>query len=340
MFDGATTDQAHAILAAAHRVVQTSTDPDDPRSGRGTGVVIAAGRLLFTPTVHVDPSGLPRIEPHQLALAVGANQDLAEHAAALIACAALADGQIAADRLRLVVEYAHAMHVHEGWVREILQVARGHLAWAMADMARRNVATFPGLAHADDTLPAMQPYLAQTDDDRRLAARFLALEELPRNTYGHQFWAHFRKHGFEFPGEKTAFTGFFAVPHDGLHVLSGYGTSIQGELLVSTFTGAMHRRDALRAHILPVIFEWHVGTEVNGIGAQQGALDPIKFLLSWQRGDATTTDVLSPDWDFWSEAPRDLEELRAEYRIPPLLPADAAVGDEITVAPSADPYAH
>jgi hypothetical protein len=290
--------------------------------------------------VEVDVTTLPRIEPQELARAVGADRDLAEHAAALIACASLADGQIDPDRLRKVVEYAHAMHVRAGWVRDVLQVARGHLAWAMADMARRNVSTFPGWASPDDTLPSMTPYEAQTDADKRLAARFLALEELPKSSYGHQFWAHFRRHGFGFPGEKDAFTGLFAVPHDGLHVLSGYSTSIQGELLVSTFTGAMHRRDALRAHILPVIFEWHVGHEVNGIGAQQGALDQSKFLISWQRGESTTTDVLSPEWDFWAVVDRELDELRAEYGIAPLLPAYAAVGEEVVVANKADPSAN
>jgi ubiquinone biosynthesis protein Coq4 len=185
----------------------------------------------------------------------------------------------------------------------------------------------------------MMPYQDQSDADKRLAERFLSLEQLPKNTYGHQFWAHFRKHGFEFPGEKNAFTSYFAVPHDGLHVLSGYSTSIQGELLVSTFTGAMHRHDALRAHILPVIFQWHVGTEVNGIGAQQGALDPIKFLISWQRGLSSTTDVLSPDWDFWAAVDRDVEELRWEYGIAPLMPAHAAAGAEVVVTENADPYA-
>lgn len=339
MFEDATHEQACAILAAAHRVVRHATDPADPRSGRGDGVVVAAGRLLFRPAVDVEVGALPRIEPQDLARAVGSDRDLAEHAAALIACASLADGQIDPQRLRKVVEYAHAMHVREGWVRDVLQVARGRLAWAMADMARRNVSTFPRWARPDDTMPPMLPYEAQTDDDKRLAARFLELEELPKATFGHQFWAHFRRHGFGFPGEKEAFTGLFAVPHDGLHVLSGYSTSIQGELLVSTFTGAMHRRDALRAHILPVIFEWHVGHEVNGIGAQQGALDPEKFLVSWQRGASTTADVLSPDWDFWAVAARDLDELRADYGITPLLPAHEADGEEVVVAGKADPHA-
>jgi ubiquinone biosynthesis protein Coq4 len=208
----------------------------------------------------------------------------------------------------------------------------------MADMVRRNAETFPGWA-APDTVPEMQPYRGQTPEDRALGERFRGLEALPGDTFGHAFWRHFRRHGFAFPGEPTAFAGAFAVPHDGLHVLSGYSTSLQGELLVSTFTGAMHGHDGLRAHLLPVIFQWHVGAEVNGIGAQRGALDPEKLLVAWERGEATTGDVLSSQWDFWSVAPRPLDELRAEYGITPLDPAEAASGPEITVAADADPDA-
>ena len=75
------------------------------------------------------------------------------------------------------------------------------------------------------------------------------------------------------------------------------------------------------------------------VGAQSGALDPIKFLVSWQRGESTTTDVLSPEWDFWEAAQHDLEELREQYEIVPLLPADAATGEEIIVEKEADRYA-
>jgi hypothetical protein len=180
MFSGASDEQVHAILAAAHRVTQAVRNPADPRSGRGDGIVVAAGRILFTPSVTVDPASLPRIEPQDLARAVGPDRNLADHAAALIACASLADGEIDPTRLRLVVEYAHAMHVREGWVRNVLEVARGHVKWAMADFTRRNASNFPGFANADDTLAPMMPYEAQTDDDKRLAERFLVLEGLPK----------------------------------------------------------------------------------------------------------------------------------------------------------------
>jgi hypothetical protein len=71
MFEGATSEQALAILAAARQVVQLIHDPMDPRSGRGNGVVVAAGRLLFRPSVEIDVDALARIEPHELARAIG-----------------------------------------------------------------------------------------------------------------------------------------------------------------------------------------------------------------------------------------------------------------------------
>jgi len=338
MFASATTEQAIAVLGAARAVVEARPDTD-PRSGLGRAMVVASGRLLFHPPVELDPDSLPLVGPEALAASIGGDDDMARHAAAVLAVASLADGRADPDRLRAVVRYAHQLGIHEGWVRDLHEVARGHLSWAMGDMARRNIDTFPGWGHHDDVLPAMLAYQNQTDDDRRLAERFGALESLPPNTFGHAFWRHFRRHGFAFPGEAAAFDGHFAVPHDGLHVLSGYSTSLQGELLVSAFTGAMHGRDALRAHLLPVIFEWHVGTEVNGIGAQTGALDPRKFLVAWTRGEASTGDVLDPAWDFWSVADADLEELRATYGIDPLAPSDAASGEEVTVVERADPDA-
>jgi hypothetical protein len=99
----------------------------------------------------------------------------------------------------------------------------------------------------------------------------------------------------------------------------------------------MHRTDALAAHLLPVIFQWHIGQEVNGIGAQHGALDPWKFLIAWQRGAQTTTDVLGAGWVFFDAAERPLSELRQDYGIPQLPEQFRPVGPEVNVTSEADP---
>ena len=78
----------------------------------------------------------------------------------------------------------------------------------------------------------------------------------------------------------------FAVPHDSTHVLAGYDTSPRGELLTSVFTAAMHRRNAMSGHVLPVILSWHLGIPLNEVaGAAKGALDPQEFWHAWARGE-------------------------------------------------------
>jgi hypothetical protein len=45
----------------------------------------------------------------------------------------------------------------------------------------------------------------------------------------------------------------FTTRHDTSHVLSGYSTLPAGELLVSTFIGAMHRETPMAVEVLPVL---------------------------------------------------------------------------------------
>jgi len=121
----------------------------------------------------------------------------------------------------------------------------------------------------------------------------------------------------------------FAAPHDSIHVLSGYGTSTQGELLVSAFTAGMHRPDALAAHIIPTLLEWQVGLDLSfAVAPESGWLDPHKYLVAIDRGRHSTHDVLDGPWDVFAHATRDLDELRAEFAITPLDPADAGIGIE------------
>jgi len=79
----------------------------------------------------------------------------------------------------------------------------------------------------------------------------------------------------------------FTVPHDTSHVLSSYTTSAQGELLVSTFIGAMHPDHPMSAEVLPVLFSWHLGVALNKIaGSWRGAYEPqVLDRLGPRRGD-------------------------------------------------------
>jgi hypothetical protein len=101
-------------------------------------------------------------------------------------------------------------------------------------------------------------------------------------------------------------------------VISGYSTSEQGELLVSTFIAAMHPDRPMAAEILPVMLSWHLGIKLDPLAASdRGGYEPRKFWTAWDRGQSMKVDLLSEDWEFWAATEVPLEELRSEYGLPP-----------------------
>jgi hypothetical protein len=236
---------------------------------------------------------------------------------------ALVDGVIDRAKIAIVDAYAGALGVREEAVRQLAEAGRGHLAWLRADVARQNLRSITGHEVRESIDEWIAPY--RTRPDPALAARYRALGALPEGTLGRTFFEFYRANGFAFAGEATGLNQRFASPHDSTHILSGYDTSPQGELLVSTFTAGMHPREPMSGHILPVILSWHVGIELAKLpGAIKGQLDPEKFWNAWDRGARVSVDVFDDAWNFWEAAPESLESLRARYGVPPLDPRYAA----------------
>ncbi len=90
----------------------------------------------------------------------------------------------------------------------------------------------------------------------------------------------------------------------------------RGELLVSTFTAAMHRNAAMSGHVLPVIFSWHLGIPLNELaGAAKGALDPQEFWHAWARGERMKIDLFGPQWDFWAATREPIDTVRTRIGV-------------------------
>jgi hypothetical protein len=158
--------------------------------------------------------------------------------------------------------------------------------------------------------------------DPELEARYETLGDLPPDSFGHAFDLHFQENGFFFPGNPDGLAEGFTTPHDSSPLLSGYSTNEGGEICVSTFIGAMHPDHPMAAEVLPVIFSWHLGVKLNDIAnSTTGVFEPAHFWTAWERGAATTTDIVAPDRDFWAATTVPLEDLRAAYGVPPVDPA-------------------
>lgn len=346
MLVNATTDQATAIVESLGDV--TSAGGTEPlsaadRAGIAGAWLTVLGQDGAVPDVAaaVDLAALPSrlSEP-----------DLRMLCVRLGAVLAFQDGRVEDAKLERVLALAAALDVHADFVTAVHEMLAGDLAWVAADEIRHNIETIPGVAY-DPGHPyaAFLPYTGEHQDPA-LAARYDALAEMSEGTLGRAFHEHYRRNGFAFPGRPDAVVEAWATFHDTLHVLSGYSTSAQGEILVATFTVGQFRSDSdpMESHILPTILIYSLGIDINkGLNAgdrQRIAADPDwattyagnvhlgldarKLWVAWDRGAKMNVDVYDPAWDFWEHAPRPLEELRTEYGIPPLEKADAALDDD------------
>ncbi len=338
--------EADAILRALATVASAGgTTPLSAADRRG---VAAAAPTVLGSDHDVDPDRLDTIAPDQLAAAVG-DPELRLVTTRMLAVMAFTDGVVEGPKLQLVVDFGAALSVEATFVRAIAALEADDVAWAAHDEIRQNVASVPGLPF--DTEDPYRPFLPYGGDraDPGLADRYRALADQPAGTLGRAFYEHYTTNGYQFPGEQHGMVECWATPHDSLHLLSGYSTSAQGELLVASFTGAMLRADVdmMESHVLPTILIYHLGIDINK-GLNQGdqermaadpswrdnyqgnvhlGLDPAKVWVAWERAGAMTEDVYSGSWDFWDLVGVDLDELRQRYSIPPLAPDDAAVAD-------------
>lgn len=275
----------------------------------------ACSRYLFQSEL-TDWHTLPPILPRQLAERLP-DAEQRHLALQLLTVMAFVDGTVDDDKINLVLAYADALAVQDSYIQDLVATSQRHWAWVIADMTRRNIASFIGHPWADgDALDWLLPYRG-AGADPELEQRFQALAHLPSETLGHQFWVFYQAQGYAFPGESQGLNAQFAVPHDCTHLLTGYDTSPRGEILVSTFTAALHRQEGMAGHILPVIYSWHLGISFNEVaGATTGALDVAEFWRAWARGEATQVDWFGLDWDFWARVSDPLERVRLDYGVP------------------------
>lgn len=308
----ATPAQSRAILGAMRAVAETG----GPASEADRRALVSADRFVFGHRPPVAFDELPAVTPAELASAL-AGSALAREAMKFLAVMALVDARLDRAKIARVMDYAAALGVHEHFLDQIVEAAQDRLQEVLADMTRCNMESITGRAwQGGDVNRWLLPY-GGDGADAALAARFAALERYPAESFGHAFWAHFRRNAYAFPGEAAGLNQAFSVPHDTVHVLTGFNTSPRGEILVSTFTAAMHPRWPMAGHVLPVIFSWHLQMEINAVAkSAAGALDPEMFWQAWAAGAAATVDTFAPEFDFWAHAETPLPALRERWSIP------------------------
>jgi hypothetical protein len=339
--------QAAAIAGAAWTVATTGgTTPLSAADRRG---ITSAMATVFGETSLPDVDTLKSVSSGELVRLVD-EVDLRLDLVRVLAVLALLDGMVEKGKIELVLDFASALHVHAEFVDALHQLLLDHARWVGYDMIRANVFTIPGVPWVpDDPYGPFLPY-GSDGADPVLSERYERLSSLDTGTFGRAFFDHYKGNGYAFPGASEGLVEAWATPHDCLHVLSGYSTSAQGELLVAAFTGGAldPTIDFMESHIVPTILIYHLGVDINkGLNAGDRGrmeadpawadnydgnvhlgLDAEKLWVAWERGRAMSENVYSGHWDFWAHIATPLGELRNRWNIPDLDPALAAVEDD------------
>ena len=312
--------EATAILGAM-RLVATANGRH-MLSETGISGLTAAARYVFSLAHDIPVEALPAVTPVELAGRL-IMREQRKAACRFLAIMPLIDGRLDREKIDLFLQYADALGIHEDYITQLAE-SRRHLDWVLEDMTRQNIKSlWDEPWDGSDIMEVLLPYRRKPEPD--LAARYDALGTLASGTLGRAFWEIYKQNGYAFPGQEQGVNARFGTPHDSTHVLSGYDTSPQGEILVSTFTAGMHPKLPMEGHILPVIFSWHLGIEINAFAkSARGQLDIAKFWVAWVRGSEMRIDLFAPDWDFWHLAEEQVAAVRARYHVPTLNPRHAA----------------
>jgi len=304
-------EQVPAILGAMRRVATTGNKTS--LTDRAHRAIASASHVVF----HESDFAVEHCQtltPRDLATLLSSELQTM-WAVRFLAVMALVDGVLDKDKIALVLEYAAVLDVREAYLWQLSEAVNGNLRWALTDMTRQNIKSLwdQPWPEDEDVMALFLPYSGDRAD-AALSAKHESLGALPKGTLGRGYWEIYKSNGYAFPGDPKGVNAAFARPHDSTHVIGGYDTTPHGEILVSTFTAGMHQKLPMEGHILPVIFSWHLGIEINKLaGSFQGALDPEAFWIAWVRGSQMTVDLFSSEWDFWAHVEEPVDVLRQRY---------------------------
>jgi hypothetical protein len=306
-----------AALAAVRAVVApTGAWPDGAR-----GLVDA---VLWKTEHHLDPAAIAPATLVETAAAI-LEPALRVQLVRLAIVATLLDGRPALATTERIEALAAALDVRTPELVDLRLLAEGRIFRLRRHLVPRlwvfSIIRAHARAHGWWSVIRMFAVMLRLAVDRRVQARFLALDQLPPGSLGPALLAFWRNAGFGLPGERGA-PPWLVCYHDISHVLAGYGTDPRSEVQAGCFQGGYQRSDGFPL-VLFVLCQFHLGIRMTPIArGEVGMVDPFRALDAVCRGAGMTRDLTDGTWDPWAHMAEDVEVLRSRYHLaPPAWPA-------------------
>lgn len=232
---------------------------------------------------------------------------------------ALITGHGVAEKEKIVKEFANALQIDDENIRVLKHAVRGRYTQIRMDLLRRFTAAdrikrefrqygIRAVGHIVRAMMAMR-------GNKKMAARYQALLQLPEGTLGHAYVTFIRANGFSLPGEPGSPPEMIIV-HDCIHVLAEYGTSVEEETKIAAFQGGMHRDDMF-GMLLFTLLQFQLGHQiVNTAPSFEQKIQPDAWLAAYARGTQLKTDLIAT-WEPKADFSTPVQVLRERFGIPP-----------------------
>lgn len=232
---------------------------------------------------------------------------------------AMVDGQVMRAPAAAVATLANALGVSERAVDVLRRLVSRDALITRALMMRRIMVRFVRAAVREQGWRGIWQIVGGLwglSRDAATAARFKSLARYPAGSLGRELYEHLTARKLLLPGERGAVPERMLF-HDVGHLLSGYDTDPAGEIQQAAFQAGFFRKDGF-AFLFFGVIQFHLGIKLTPVAdSEVGYFDIDKVMVALARGARCRVD-LSDRWSFWEHADRPLDQLRAEWGVPPL----------------------
>jgi hypothetical protein len=301
----------------------------------GDGPLTSLQRLLIealteSMTGFVVPAAqIPRLGPEAFGRAMANREEGFRHRMLqfMLLCA-LVVVPLSDDVIERVEEYSRELGVKNDMLRVAHEYARGSLGLALFDFERSGYMEAWDPSHSTPlhTSGELQDAWQQCTKDAELAARWTALRDLPDGTLGREVAKFYDARGFAFPGLPGSAPPLLAQ-HDWVHVLTGYGSTVECELEVFGFISRANddpRAFSLLAMVISLFETGYLATGAGLFEYDRGHLShggmAVRLADAMQRGARTAAHAGGPDLlarDWFADADQPLTVVRASLGVVP-----------------------
>lgn len=306
-----TKQEASAILGAmTHVLTEASTKPlNDIQLSFMKGV----NQYLLESTCQLDT--IEACQPKALSDALQEESKRLRAIQLLIVLPYL-DIDISNKKVEIVDEYADALSIHPDTLKTIHHLKDKHLKIMQFCLVRKTMPILLNKKSLTKNLATVWNIIKESKPNPDLAEKYTALEKYPTDTLGYNFFKFYRSRGFPFPGEKHAIPSDLVVTHDISHILGGFNTDEEGEILVSAFQGGYAGKHGFALAIIGLL-DFHCGIPYDTAGVvmpQKGKLVHSDLWLSALRlGMDCNKNFYDSDFDPWVDFKKPIDALRQQY---------------------------